>query len=131
MPLVLAIVGTVGTYLITQQQQQAAEAEAAIERQRADASAAASRQVKILDVFADKIVSENEDERALAIYSTLSLDLDLAAKLLPTFLIKEKPSDRLGNILSSVTQAIILRRVTPPIPCGLSPGTGSSSGTTN
>lgn len=100
MPLVLAIVGTVGTYLITQQKQQATEAQADLERERANAVALASRQVKVLELFADKIVSDDEGEQTLALFSTLALDPELAAKLLPTFAIKQKNrSDDLKEIV--------------------------------
>ena len=42
MPLVVAVVGTLGTYLLTSQQREAAEARAA-----------ADRQIKILEIVAD------------------------------------------------------------------------------
>lgn len=146
MPLVLAIVGALGTYLITEQQREASEAAAEAQRQATAARAAADRQLKILDIFADKITSPNENERILAIYSTLALDPDLASKLLPAFLVaregpeagvagaagsladaqrassgegqqndgKEKQLSRYSAILSSVTEAIVLSRVSVP-----------------
>ena len=119
MPLVLTVVGTVGTYLITEQRQQAAEVQARLDRERADIAALASRQLKILEIFADKIVSEDPAEQTLAIYSTLALDHDLAAKLLPTFAIRDISRDaKLEDIGRKVSSAIVLARVIPDNPAG-------------
>lgn len=70
MPLVIAGVGILGTYLITQQQADVAEANAISERQ-----------VKILEIFAEKITNEDEKQRLLAIKLLRVLDDDLAEKL--------------------------------------------------
>ena len=70
MPLVVAIVGAVGTLFITSQQHKSAEI-----------LAAADRQVKILEIFADKITSSEESERIFALRLLDTLDNELAAKL--------------------------------------------------
>ena len=114
MPLVLAVVGTVGTYVVTDQQQKSAEESALAQREAAEVRADADRQLKIIGIFADKMTSSDENDRIFAIYSVLSLDPDLAAKLLPTFGVYESGSERFKKILGYVTEAIVLERVAAP-----------------
>ena len=114
MPLVLVVVGTLGTYVVTDQQRRAAEQNAVAQREAAAVRAAADRQLKMMDIFADKMTSPDENERIFAIYSVLSLDPDLAAKLLPTFGVYETGSERFKKILGYVTEAIVLKRVAAP-----------------
>jgi hypothetical protein len=70
MPLVVAGVGSFGTYFITQQQEA-----------NAIAKAASDRQLKILEIFAEKITAKDTDQRLLAINLLRALDADLAEKL--------------------------------------------------
>lgn len=69
-PLVLAVVGILGTHFITQQQ-----------GRNAQAKADSDRQVKILEIFAEKITSPDERQRLLALKLLRAVDDDLAAKL--------------------------------------------------
>jgi hypothetical protein len=70
MPIVIAGVGILGTYLITQQQESTAKA-----------NADSDRQVKILEIFSEKITSEDKKQRLLAIKLLRVLDDELAEKL--------------------------------------------------
>lgn len=70
MPLVVAFVGILGTHLITSQQQQSVEIKAVEDRQ-----------IKILEIFAEKITSSDEGERIFALRLLGAVDNDLAAKL--------------------------------------------------
>jgi len=70
MPIVVAAVGILGTYLITQQQES-----------NALAMADSDRQVKILEIFAEKITSDDSKQRLLAIKLLRVLDDELAEKL--------------------------------------------------
>jgi hypothetical protein len=70
MPLVIAGVGILGTYLITQQQET-----------NAIAKADSDRQVKILEIFAEKITDKDEKQRLLAIKLLRAVDDELAEKL--------------------------------------------------
>ncbi len=81
MPLVIAGVGILGTYLITNQQELNATAKADSDRQVARANADSDRQVKILEIFAEKITNEDKKQRLLAIKLLRALDDDLAEKL--------------------------------------------------
>lgn len=74
MPLVIAVVGIMGTYLVTNEQREAAKI-------RADAD----RQVKILDIFANKLMSHEEEEKFLAASMTMAMDRDLATKMMAAF----------------------------------------------
>ena len=70
MPLVVAVVGVVGTLIVTHQQEI-----------NAQVKADSDRQVKVLEIFADKISSPKERERKLALRMLEAIDGELAAKL--------------------------------------------------
>lgn len=70
MPFMVAVVGVVGTLIVTHQQESNAEV-------KADAD----RQIKVLEIFADKISSPKEQERKLALRMLEAVDGELAAKL--------------------------------------------------
>jgi hypothetical protein len=70
MPLVIACVGSLGTYFITQQQEA-----------NAIAKADSDRQVKIIEIFAEKMTSDDTNQRLLAINLLRALDPELAEKL--------------------------------------------------
>lgn len=70
MPIVVACVGSFATYLITQQQEA-----------NAIAKAASDRQIKILEIFAEKITHPDLNQRLLAINLLRALDDELAAKV--------------------------------------------------
>ena len=70
MPIVVAGVGILGTYFITHQQER-----------NAQAKADSDRQVKILEIFAEKVTSPDEGQRLLALKLLRAVDDDLAAKL--------------------------------------------------
>jgi hypothetical protein len=70
MPLVVAAVGIIGTYLITQQQVDNARSE-----QHSD------RQVKLVEIFAEKITSPDEQQRVLALNLLRALDPELTLNL--------------------------------------------------
>ncbi len=70
MPLVVAGVGILGTYFITHQQET-----------NSIAKAASDRQVKILEIFAEKITNKDKNQRLLAIKLLRALDEELAGKI--------------------------------------------------
>jgi hypothetical protein len=70
MPLVVAGVGVLGTHFITQQQER-----------NSRAAADSDRQVKILEIFAEKVTSPDEKQRLLALRLLRAVDDGLAAKL--------------------------------------------------
>ena len=112
MPVVIAVVGILGTYLVTTQQdkaaairaatdrkaaeiraatdRKAAEIRAATDRKAAEIKARTERQIKIIEIFMEKITSTDEDERLFALNLTRTLDIDLSIKLL-TAVIESSP----------------------------------------
>jgi hypothetical protein len=70
MPVVVAVVGLLGTYFITEQQ-----------GRDASTKADADRQIKVLEIFSEKITSEKETQRILALRLLKAVDPDLAEKL--------------------------------------------------
>ncbi len=87
MPLVVAAVGVMGTYFLTQQQQS-----------NALAKADADRQVKILEIFAEKITSPDERERILGLRLLEAVDPDLAAKLAHAVAEGEKEDSKVQQV---------------------------------
>jgi uncharacterized protein (UPF0333 family) len=90
MPVVIAVVGIMGTYLVTAQQHKAVEIRAATERKAAEIRADSDRQLKIIEIFMEKITSNDENERLFALNLTRTLDIDLSIKLL-TAVIESSP----------------------------------------
>jgi hypothetical protein len=70
MPLVIALIGTIGTWLVTRQQERSAQ-------QRANSD----RQVKVLEIFAEKITSPDDRQRLLALRMLRAVDAELASDL--------------------------------------------------
>lgn len=81
MPVVVAAVGIIGTVLITKQQNDSAEMLRATELEKTQEIAIADRQIKVLELFADKILSPNQTQRVLALRLLTAVDGDLAKKL--------------------------------------------------
>lgn len=91
MPLVIAIVGILGTYLVTNEQ-----------REAADIRAATERQLKILDIFANRITSEKEEERLLAAQMLLAMDSDLTLKIMTTIDLGDEKSIAVKDAVSRI-----------------------------
>ena len=91
MPLVIAGVGILGTYLITQQQEL-----------NAIAKADSDRQIKILEIFAEKITNEDIKQRLLAIKLLRALDDDLAEKLASAVAEAEPDKSKIKEVATKV-----------------------------
>ena len=81
MPLVVAIVGIVGTLTVTNQQARNAQILAETQRANAIQQAEADRQIKILEIFAEKITSQEESQRLLGLRLLGAIDSVLAERL--------------------------------------------------
>lgn len=102
MPLVIALVGIGGTYLITAQQENSAttmkDAQLESTRELADAD----RQVKILEIFAEKVASQDQQERILALRLLDVLDPALAGKLATAVLEAEPAESEVRKVADEV-----------------------------
>jgi hypothetical protein len=98
MPVVVAAVGIVGTYLITTQQDRNTK-----ERATAD------RQIKILEIFAQKITSRDKAERELALRLLTVVDGDLAAKLANAVFQTEPKQSAIRKVASEVAEEATAR----------------------
>ncbi len=98
MPLVVALVGIVGTHLITVQQEK-----------NAREKAAADRQIKILEIFSQKITSKDQAERILALRLLTAVDGDLAAKLALAVSQTEPQKSEVRKVASSVAEEATAR----------------------
>ncbi len=81
MPMVVAVVGIVGTLLVTAQQAKNAELARKTELEKTQEIADADRQIKILEIFADKITSKSDSDKLLALEILTAIDGSLAEKL--------------------------------------------------
>lgn len=100
MPIVIAVVGIMGTYLISSEQREAAEIRAE-----------ADRQIKILDIFANKIISAEEEERLLAARLTMALDSDLALKIMTVFDLESEKSEKVREVVKNLTAHVIISKL--------------------
>ncbi len=97
-PLVLALVGTMGTYFITRQQES-----------NANKQAESDRQVKILEIFAEKVTAENPKERVLAINLLRTLDPALAKKLAAAVILSEDEESEVKHAAQRVVSDVSVR----------------------
>ena len=104
-PFVLALVGILGTHFITQQQQKNAQAQAD-----------SVRQLKVLEIFAEKISSPDEQQRLLALKLLRAVDDDLAAKLASAVAEIEPPQSKVSQVANEVaTEARALQELLPRV----------------
>ena len=89
-PLAIALVGTIGTYFITNQQIKSSELISNTQRESAEKLAKSDQQIKLLEIFFNKITSSDKNERQSALIILKNLDQELAIKLAKVLL--ETPS---------------------------------------
>jgi hypothetical protein len=103
MPLAVALVGTLGTYFITAQQQRSAELKAVEDRQ-----------IKILEIFADNITSNDEGERIFALRLLEAVDDDLAERLATAVSATEQEPSAVRSVATAVAQNAAARASAVP-----------------
>ena len=81
MPLVIALVGVAGTYFITQQQEKNANTMRETQLENTREMAEADREIKILELFTEKITSQDENQRLMALRMLRAINADLAERL--------------------------------------------------
>jgi hypothetical protein len=101
MPIVVAAVGVFGTLLVTGQQADNASLARKTELEKTQEIADADRQIKILEIFSEKITSQSEEDRILALKLLTALDGALAGKLAAAVSESSK-SDSLVKIAAQV-----------------------------
>ena len=109
MPLVVAIVGTVGTYLITKQQQESADALSSAQMESVEARSKAERQIRIIEIFFEDISSKNDDDRILALEILKELDADLAQRLSKAVRDREEEDSEVWRTASRVANEAVAR----------------------
>ncbi len=81
MPLVVVLIGSIGTWLITQQQEKNARLVSRSQIASAEKIAKADLQVKVLDMFSTRIASADDNQRILGLKMLSAVDPVMAAKL--------------------------------------------------
>lgn len=98
MPLMVALVGIVGTHLITAQQEK-----------NAREKASADRQIKILEIFSQKITSRDKEDRILALRLLSAVDDNFAAKLAIAVSQTEPQQSEVSKVASIVAEEATAR----------------------
>jgi len=98
MPIVVALVGIVGTCVVTHQQEL-----------NAQAKAYADRQIKLLEILGEKITSKDESERILALSLLSTIDGDLAAKLAKAVAETEPEASNVRKVADKVVEEATAR----------------------
>ncbi|QKJ23161.1 SPOR domain-containing protein [Poseidonibacter lekithochrous] len=80
-PVVVAIVGIVGTYLITKQQNEYTKELREVEINKLQEQAVIDRELKIIEIFADKITSGEPNQKVAALQILKVIDGEMAIKL--------------------------------------------------
>jgi hypothetical protein len=111
MPLAVAVVGALGTYLVTSQQQRSAEIRSMTQLETTRELARADQQLKVLELFAEKITSENSSERVLALSVLEAVDPQLAATLARSIAESESEGSPLKIAAQSVARKAIQEAV--------------------
>ena len=109
MPLVVALVGIAGTYFITTQQERNAQAMREVQLASTRELADADRQVKILEIFAEKVTSPDENQRILALRLLSALDDELAKKLARAVSRGEPEESRVRMVANQVAEEASVR----------------------
>lgn len=102
MPLVIAMVGTAGTYFITAQQEKSALQAREAQLQSARELAEADREIKIIEMFSEKITSTEESERIMALRLLRAIDGELAGKLAEAVQEAEPTSSEVRRVAQEV-----------------------------
>jgi hypothetical protein len=109
MPLVVAIVGIIGTVLITAQQQDNTQALSEAQLKSTEDRSSADRQIRVLEMFVEKITSGNERDRILALKILEELDPGLAAKLASAVSMTETTNTEVSKLAKVVAQDAAVR----------------------
>lgn len=104
MPIVVASVGMVGTYLITSQQEENARTVGDAQLKSAVELAFADRQIKVLEIFSEKIASTDQEQRILALNILRAVDPDLASKLALAVSEAEPQASRVKEVAQQVAK---------------------------
>jgi len=109
MPLVIAVVGIMGTVLITAQQQENAKALTEAQLKSTEERSIADRQIRVLEMFVEKITSSNERDKILALKILEELDPGLAASLASAVSMTETTGTEVSRFAKSVAQDAAVR----------------------
>ena len=124
MPLVIAAVGAIGTMYITQAQLNSTERIAVMQRAQAMEQSDSSRQLKLIEIFGDKITSSNIEDKKLAIGLLRLIDPTLGENLTKLVLEEQKAAPEIREFARDELQ----RRI--QLSADASPPTVASGDTT-
>jgi hypothetical protein len=102
MPIVITALGIFGTCAVTSQQNTNAVLMAQTQLQSEETRSRSEQQIKILEIFSNRISSPNVDERQLAIRILSVLDGDLASKLATAVSANEKEDPSVRTLAREV-----------------------------
>jgi hypothetical protein len=105
MPLVVAVLGICGTYVITSYQSEHSRLLVEAQIRSEERRGRTEQQLKILEIFAERIVSKDVDDRQAAIRILTVLDGDLAERLATAIADDKNESPEVRILAKSVATA--------------------------
>ena len=115
MPIVVTLVGIAGTFFITSQQEKSAGIMRDTQLAIAQEMAAADRQIEILGLFAEKIISTKESERILALNVLRAVDAKFAETLATAVSNTEPKGSPIKVVAEQVAQEAATRGYSFPV----------------
>ena len=105
-PLAIALVGTVGTILVTNQQIKSAQLSRLTEIESTEKLTKSDQQIKIIEIFSQKITSTEIREREIAVRILSALDPALAEKLITAIAENSKEDTAIQNIATNLQEEL-------------------------
>ena len=109
MPLVIALVGVIGTYFITSQQVRNSQIQKNAQLESARELAEEDRQIKIIEIVAEKITSSNKSERIIGLKLLKIIDSNLAEKIANAIIETEPESSDVKKVAQEAVKDAITR----------------------
>jgi hypothetical protein len=97
-PLVIALVGCLGTYFVTNQQLKSSVLQSKTQLESTERLTKSDQQIKIIEIFSEKITSKDIREREIAVRILSALDPDLGGKLIEAIAQSSKEDTVIRNV---------------------------------
>ncbi|HEX9653390.1 MAG TPA: hypothetical protein VGA99_06745 [bacterium] len=104
MPLAITLVGITGTYFLSRQQIESSTISGRAQIESSENLARSDQQIKVLEIFSEKITSENVRERELAVRILQSVDPALAEKLAKAIAETESEDARVRELAQDIAR---------------------------
>ena len=115
MPMVVAGLGIFGTHSVTSQQNRSTQILSQAQLQSEEKRTRGEQQLKILEIFSEKVVSADVRDRQVAIRILTALDVELATKLASAIAANESEAPEVRTLAREVVTAQASRGYSFPV----------------